>query len=38
MWIDSDGGSTSTTGTTTSSVFKWIEYSDTTVKSTSYQG
>jgi hypothetical protein len=25
-------------GNTTSSVFRWVEYPETTVKSTSYQG
>lgn len=36
-WIDSDSG-TLGTGSTTSSNFLWVEYPDTTVKSTSYQG
>ncbi len=37
VWVDSDSSSIGT-GSTTSSIFKWVEYPDTTVKSTSYQG
>ncbi len=36
-WIDDDSGTLSTSGTTTESRFLWVEYTDTTVKSTSYQ-
>ena len=34
---DEDAGTLATDGTTTSSRFKWIEYSDTVVRSTSYK-
>ncbi len=37
VWVDSDS-STIGTGSTTSSIFTWVEYPETTVKSTSYQG
>lgn len=37
IWVDSDSAAIGT-GSTTSSVFRWVEYGDTTVKSTSYQG
>lgn len=35
-WLDEDAGTVGV-GTTTSALFKWIEYGDTSVKSTSYK-
>ncbi len=35
-WVDKDSAAIGA-GTTTSAVFRWVEYPDTTVKSTSYQ-
>ncbi len=36
IWVDSDS-STPGSGTTTSGVFTWVEYPETTIKSTAYQ-
>ncbi len=36
-WVDSDG-TTVSAGHGTSSTFRWVEYPETTIKSTSYQG